>query len=278
MNADHYFTRDFSLDNLPQDAIGQMGAVKADGKTIPQFFTMQQKDVARTAALGQVKYNEIEMIKIFIPGDKHNIVESRVTDVHRAKYPKQYEAFKKMQELAPEGTLIDNWPLLQRSQVYELKAANVFTVEQLAELSDEKLGIIGIGARSLRKHAQAFIEATEKGRLPAQMIAENESLKNQVALLTSQIGDMAKRMEALMVKAGDRPQDAAYNPVTEARISLSKATGVDLTIDIPANYTSLGFPKLKELVAQFSSAPVRNKDEAIELIAEYQGKKNAVAA
>ena len=276
--ADHYFTRDFSIDNLGPNGDTSTVPVKPDGKTIPQFFTTQVKNIARTQALGVTKYDEVEMVRIFIPGDKHNVVERRVTDAIRQRYPKHYAAFKKTQELAPEGTLIDNWPLLARNQVYELKAANVFTLEQLAGLSDEQLGAIGIGGRALRNHAKAYLENAEKGRLPAQVVAENESLKNQVQLLTQQIGDMARRMEQMMVKAGDNPADAPYNPVSEARVAVSKASGVDLTINIPDNYTALGLPKLKEIVAQFSSAPVRNKDEALTIIEEYLGKKSAVAA
>ena len=276
---DHYFTRDFSLDNLPNDPVALMGTsqVRPDGKTIPQFFKMQERDEARTAALGTVKYLEIEMVRIFIPGDKHNVVERRVNDDIRARYPKQYDAWKKTEELAPDGTLIDNWPLLSRAQVFELKAANIFTLEQLGDVSDNALGNIGIGARQLRAHARAYLEAAQTGKVSSTIISENQALKDQVAMLVTQIGDLSKRLELSLARSGDRPENER-NPVLESKINIARATGVDVSIQIPKEYTGLGLPKLKELVAQFYAGPCRTKDEAIELIAEYIGKQKAIAA
>lgn len=275
------FTRDFSMADLeilePEGQFPTRRVADARG-TIPQFFTLAVRDDARSEALGAAKYRELEMVRLFIPGDKNNIVEKRVTPTIRVQYAREYEAWKKRQELTPDGTLIDNWAFIGKAQVRELKALHIYTVETLAELGDDKLGAIGIGAKQLRRHAQEYLKSAQTGAMSTALVAENEALKNQISLLTSQVADMARRMESMMVKAGEKPEDAAYNPMTQARLAVSAATGVNLNVSIPENYTQLGLPKLRDVIAKFTQTPVRSKEEALEMIEEYLGKKSLVAA
>lgn len=276
-NIDHEFTRDFAIGELNGEIPSAANAPGAHRQVIPQFFTMAEKDEGRSLALGRAAFREIEMVRILIPGDKGSAPERRVTPEIKQRFPRQYEAFKKQLDFVPDGTLIDTWPPLSKSQIYDLKSANIFTVEQLAGLSDEQISAIGLGGKTYRRLAQTYLENSEKGKHSMELVAENQSLKDQVALLTSQISDLARRMEQMMVKAGENPADAS-SPVLAARAATAAALKVDTSIHVPENYTQLGFPKLREIVASIGNIPVRSKEEALEVIAEYLGKKAAVTA
>jgi hypothetical protein len=131
--ADHYFGRDAALADLENEP----GAVQRQtnkGMAIAKFFKGQVKDEAKSAAQGRICYRDVDMIQVIIPGDKHNVVMRKIKPSDKVNYPKQYEAFRKMEEFVPEGTLIDNWPLLSRSQIEDMKYQGIFTVEQLANL------------------------------------------------------------------------------------------------------------------------------------------------
>lgn len=272
------YTRNFSLGDLPEDqALRSAAPQPGSSKVFAQFYTTQVKDEARSLALGRVVHKDIEMIRIIIPGDRHNIVERRVREHDKLTYSRQYEAFKKAIEFVPDGTRLEDWPVISRSQVLDLKTLNIFTVEQIAALSDEQLVHIGIGARMLRKHAQAFLETAEKGRVPAALVAENESLRNQVTLLTNQIDSLAKKMEQLMIAAGQRPENADTNPVVEARVATQQIVGAKPGVQIPDDFRERTFLELKKFVSEFSVTPVRNRAEAIEVIEEYLGRSAAVA-
>lgn len=274
MQLANEYTRDFNLGALPGEVAVPAGSNKST--VFPQFFLMAVKDETKSLATGRPAHREIEMVQIIIPGDKHNIVERRVREPDKIRWHRQYDAFKKGQEQAADGTRLEDWPVLNRAQILDLKSQNIFTVEAVAGLSDGQLGAIGMGARQLRRHAQAFLETCERGRVPAQLVAENEALKNKVDLLTSQMGDMLRKFEAFAAKSGEKIEDMA-NPVMEARIAAKGIVGASVEVDIPPTYAKLGLTGLKDLVAKFSTAVPRNKEDAIEIIEEYLGKRQALA-
>jgi hypothetical protein len=250
------------------DAPGSVISTMNNGQAIAKFYTAELQDAAATAARGRYVGRKVDMVRIIIPGDKHNIVERRVKQIDKDRWPKQYDAFRKMEEFVPDGTLIDTWPMLSRAQVEDLKYNNIFTVEQIAELPDTSLGSIGLGGRLLRKHAQAFVETARKGSVPAQLVAENEQQRAQITMLVHQISELSKKMESYAAKAGEKIEDIA-NPVNEARAAINQATGNDQFVVIPDNWKNLGLPALKALCSKFTDAKVLDKDSAFELVAEY---------
>lgn len=273
MSLAQEYTRNFNLGMLPGEVSAPQDAKR--GTCIPQFFTMSVKDES-ASAVGLPRYREIEMVQFIIPGDKHNMPERKVKEIDKVQYAKQYEAFKKGLEQAADGTRLEDWPVLHRSMILQLKAQNIFTVEAIAGLSDDQLRAIGMGARTLRNHAQAFLETCKTGQVPAQLVAENEALKNQVNLLMSQIGALSQKFENMAVKAGEKLEDMA-NPAFEARIAAKSVTGVSASVSIPTNYRQQGFGKLKEMITEFTPIVPRNKEEALEMIEEYLAKSKALS-
>lgn len=270
------YTREFALGALPEDAAAGLGTgLPVSTKLFVQFFTHEMKDEARSASMGRAVHRTIEMIRVIIPGDKHSAMERRVKSIDKEQYPREYAAFQKGQEMAVDGTRLEDWPILTRAQILDLKSLNIFTVEHLAGLSDEQLQRVGIGARQMRQHAQAFLEVCKTSKLPAALVAELEERRNREKLLVSQISDLTTKMESMMVKLGMSPEDAS-NPVTTARAMAAQTVGAASAIEIPEHPAQLSLVKLKEIVAQFSAAPARNKDEALELIKEYQASRAAL--
>ena len=263
------YTRNFQLGDLGEND-PRAGMPTQGGRLLVQFYTREQKDEVRSAALGRAAYREVEMIRVIIPGDKNNILERRVRPADKVKHAKQYDAFRKMQDQdVPDGhTRLEYWPVLSRSQIADLKSLNIFTVEALADLSDDALSRIGIGARQLRSHAKAFLETAKTGAVPARIIAENEELKNKVGLLSGQIEDLLRKFEAAAKKSGIKVEDIA-TPQIAATVATKPSV---MRIEIPEDYQSLSLADLRELVGKFSPAPVRNKSDAYDLIEEYLGK------
>jgi hypothetical protein len=266
----HYFTRDMPMSDI--DAPGSILPNMNKGKAFAKFFVGETKDEAASAARGRYVSRKIDMVRIIIPGDKHNIVERRVKESDKERWPREYEAFRKMEDFVPEGTLLDTWPMLSRAQVEDLKYNNIFTVEQLAQLPDDALGSVGLGGRMLRKHAQAFIETSKTGSVPAKLVAENEQLRNNVNLLIQQVSELSKKLEVYASKAGEKIEDLA-DPMAETRQVINQAAGQQQFVVIPDNYRQLGLPALKSLCAKFTDTKVLDKDSAFELIAEYEATR-----
>jgi hypothetical protein len=275
---DHYFTRDVPMDEVFSNAEVQAAQPRpGTGRPIIQFFTKEVRDEAKSAARGLYVPRQIEMVKILLPGDKHNIVERRVRPSDQVQYAKQYQAFKKQIEYVPDGTPIESWGMLSRAQIFELKAANIFSVEDIAGLSDEQLPALGLGGRMLRKQAQEMLASAKTGQPSAALVAENEQLHGQVALLKKQLEDLASRFEIAMRKSG-KDVESEHNPVTEVRAAAVAATAGQSDVIIPENYESLKLPQLRKIVDQFTSVVPANVSQALELIAEFKATQNVARA
>lgn len=266
MSQTHYFTRDVPMDEVA-------GNRPAGGQSMAKFYAGQVEDKAKSEALGRPAYRTIDMVQIIIPGDNGTVVKRRVKPSDKQRWPKQWEAYEKMQEYIPEGTLIDNWPRLTRGQIEDLKYNNVFTVEQLAELPDEALGRLGLGARRMREHAKAFIEAAANGAPSAHLVEENERMKNQVSLLTAQVADLIKKIEIYAGKAGEKVEDIDLEApgIMADEISGQKAKASKTVIDIPDDFEDMTLVQLRALCSKITDEKVLSKAHAIDVINEYRG-------
>ena len=162
------------------------------GGAIPIFKMIATEDRAAALETGKPVFIEIEHVEIRIPGDPKNIITAKVTDQHRERWPEQYEKWKKTQENTVNGTPLEQWPLLNTAQVMQLKVSQIYTVEQLADLSDTAKQNYGMGISELQTKAKAFL-AHAKDTAYAQKIAvQLEDANERIALLEKQIVDIGK--------------------------------------------------------------------------------------
>ncbi len=126
-------------------------------------------------------------------GDSHTPVSSaRFPDEWVEKIEAAYKAWKAGQTLPEDGLPIAQWGVAAPSQRDMLARLHIFTVEQLAEATEEALQNYGMGGRALRQRARDYLAATKNdaSKLSGEM-AElrrlNETLQNQVKALSSQL-------------------------------------------------------------------------------------------
>ena len=91
-----------------------------------------------------------------------------------------------------------------------MAAVNVYTVEQLAGISDQNLTYLGMGGRELREAARAFLQASDTAQ--AERLAGSvETLRTENERLQDTMQDMHRQMETLkdqMIKmAGQQVED-----------------------------------------------------------------------
>lgn len=190
MLANGTFTRD--IPDLPSLDSSAMAPTQKRG-VYPIFFMDPVLDKVESDKAGRPIYREVEKVRIMIAGDAKSEVVQKVTNRHRMDFPGAYQRFKAGVEQVPDGTPLEQWPQISRSQALTFRAANIHSVEMLAEVSDTALQSLGMGARELRAKARAYIERAASTAAADKQAAENAALKEQIALLTSQIADMQAR-------------------------------------------------------------------------------------
>ncbi len=180
-------------------------ASAADRKLPVKFWVDAKLDPVKSEAAGRDIFREVEMITILIPGDKLLNYTGRVLPVHKQRFATQYAAWRNAQagkEAAMEGTPLAGWPGLTEGQRKELAYFNIFTVEQLAELSDGYASNM-MGIQQFKQAAKRFVEAA-KSAAPmlkvqnelAQRDATIEGLKMQLGQQSDQIAAILARMPA----------------------------------------------------------------------------------
>ena len=155
---------------------------------------MVDQDYAVTTVPGG-KATNIERVEVFFEKMKAEVRCGRVLPHWMVQWEQDYEQFKKGQAIPLDGTPIRGWKLLRDAQQEELIRMNILTVEQLANLSDEGLQAIGMGAIDMKRRAKAWIEQNadkEAGTLKiASLEQANESLKKQVEFLSGKLEELA---------------------------------------------------------------------------------------
>jgi hypothetical protein len=154
------------------------GMMPGPDGSILRFFYDSERNEQATVAEGRAIFDTVLFVDVITPGQKSSTPRFEVERVWSEQskkalnltadakrgykyndFAEQIEKFKKQDTVGElGGTPLKMWPRIDRGLAATLMAANVFTVEALAGLSDTNLDIIGIGARDLRAQARAYFE------------------------------------------------------------------------------------------------------------------------
>ena len=196
------------------------------------------QNALKTAAEGRPIFDDQEMCEIRIPGGKDVKVfpalalspqlivnpytgeEKQITYAERFKH--QYQQFKAQTAQTKSGTPLDYAPFLTEARRAELRAQNVYTVEQLAALDGVELKNLGPGGREYKNNAEEYLAESKAGVPTQQMAAELEALRARNAVLE---GDVALRSERAAVQPQEAPTDFDDMTAEQLRDYVTTHTG-----------------------------------------------------
>lgn len=161
----------------------------------PRFFVDQVQDNVASEHAGRAIFREEERVEIIMPGNAQTRHVARVNDEYKQRWPKEYEAFKQGIEVSPDGTPLEEWPVLKRSQVMELKYLGFKTIEQVRDMNDQTIQRIGMGGRALKESALIFLDDAERISATTRLAAENARKDEEIAALRRQVTEMGALME-----------------------------------------------------------------------------------
>lgn len=185
-----------------------------DSGIIAQFETIPVHNEARSNDQGHICYDDVVHVTMHFPGDKTKVVCRKIKLASDAqgpsdpeRFPRQWAAFQAQQEQVPDGIPLTEWPPLTKSQVLEMKAMHIHTVESLANLPDSSL--TWMGSRDMRDKAKSWLGNAKGGSEVTRLLGENDALRNDVDVLKRQVQELAA------IRGVDVPQipDAKVHPV-----------------------------------------------------------------
>lgn len=169
---------------------------KDDKNLMVRFFMQPIKHEVKSQEEGRPIFIEIPYIEVITPGSRDNLV-TEATENYQNRFRRQWENFKLRQENPLEGTILSEVPWLTVSQVAELNALNIKTVEQLVNLPDSLAQKV-MGSHQLRQRAQRFLDAAKgeatNTKLEAQLAERDATIASQGQMLEKLQAQMAELM------------------------------------------------------------------------------------
>lgn len=148
---------------------------------------------------GRAIYKNVPFLQIIYPGDKTKKTYRPATEADKMRFKAQWDFFKDGSLAGEQGTPITQWNYLSKSQAMELKHMGFWTVELVANASDQAIGSF-MGGMLLRKQAQAFLAETKGDSKITSLVAENEKLKEDMKVMTDTIAAMQSQIASLQEK------------------------------------------------------------------------------
>lgn len=174
---------DYGLTDAAFQSGQRNGRFAGDERLYVKFFKKPVQDMAATAEEGRPIFGEVDYVEIRAPGNKSSVVCRPARDMDKQRFSEHWKRYQdRVEQQDVDGTPLEEWAMITRSQVEELKFFNIFTVEQLAHVSDGNAQKF-MGINILRQKAQEFIEQAnvdeiaKRDELIAQMQARLEALE-----------------------------------------------------------------------------------------------------
>jgi len=175
------------------------------GALAVRFYSKEVQNDFLTNKEGRPISFMADFVRIEIPGNQTSIIDTFVNNTHKTRFPTQWAIY--LNEKADgnnnpdnvQGTLLRDWPILNAAQATELKHFKFYTVEQVANASDQQIMAIGMTAGmsplALRDKAQAFLENAKDSSFAQKQAEEIKLREQEIADLKDQMARLAKMVE-----------------------------------------------------------------------------------
>jgi hypothetical protein len=198
----------------------------ADARLAVQFYkkSMKQEDASNEA--GRPIFKEFDFVRIMIPGDNLTEIDTYAQESHKQRFPRQWAHYQNQvsDHLDIVGTPLDQWPQVTRSQAEELRGLKFYTVEAIADCSDQQLQRIGMVAgmspHNFRLKAKAFLNLANDSAEVAQRESELQALREENAKIKAEtdakLTAMQEQMSALLAAVAEKTPKTRKPKVVEA--------------------------------------------------------------
>lgn len=198
-----------------------VGAADPDARLHAEFYVKAVENAFKSEQEGRPIFDDVVFVRILVPGDDKNIIDTPARDDHKARFPRHWAHFQNThgESNLQAGTPLEQWPALTPSQVASLKALKFYTVDSIALAGDEKLGRIGMTAgmspHAFRDKARRYLEVAKDTAQADKQAQELEKAHKAVAEMQAQMQAMQAQMQELAGQPRGKPGPKPKNQATE---------------------------------------------------------------
>lgn len=155
-----------------------------------KFYPHWKRNNFKSAQEGKEVGEYRDHIIIFVPGSK-DVIDRPVQEKDKQEYMTEWMAYQQGKDQRINGTPVELLPGLPKGMADRMKANYVYSIEQLADLSEPGLRAVGMGSVEWKTKAQAYLQKNS---------AEVHVLKQENEALKAQLAELAQRLSALESK------------------------------------------------------------------------------
>jgi hypothetical protein len=196
-----------------------------DASLVPTFRNHAQLNETKTLAEGRPIYDDVEVVDIRKPGSRdyntHPATEvcgwtvdphtgGQVQVTYAERFSRQYQQFKAQAQQTKSGTPLDHAPFLTEGKRAELRAQNIYTVEQLAAIDGQELKNLGQGGREMKNWAMEYIAESKIAAPNLQLQAELEALRARNQVLEEDMSTLKQRASTAEAQFEDMTDDQIH--------------------------------------------------------------------
>ena len=160
----------------------------ADSRLQVKFYKRPVQQEQETLEAGRPIYKEFDFVHICVAGDTLTEIDTYALNSHKTRFPIQWARYQNRlgtEEQEVVGTPVSEWPLVSKSQAEELRAMKFYTVESIANASDQQLQRMGMAAGmspyAFRDKAKSFLNLATSSAETDKRAQEIEKLRQELA-------------------------------------------------------------------------------------------------
>lgn len=165
-----------------------------ESQQVVLFYTKSVFDPVKSKATRTRQYINQAFVKMHPAGERLNVIDRPVKEEDKHRFPAQWNAFLQNRTQVPEGTPIDLLFPNNPAVADNLKAMNVYTIQQLAKLSSNAIDTIGMGARDWINKAVQYLDSAQSGAAFLELRSEVEKKDQEIKLLRRQVEKLIEQV------------------------------------------------------------------------------------
>ncbi len=171
-----------------------------DDRLWVRFEMVPVEDPVKTAEAGRLISIDTPHIEIRTPGDRDNVLYRAVTELDKQRFKKRFDEWLKTQTDEPtEGTPLAEVPIFKRREVEECRYMNIYTLEQLAQLSDAHVKK-DRGLHGYRERARGYLDVALRGKEASKLQAEKDALEARFTAQADAVSEQASLIKQLQAQ------------------------------------------------------------------------------
>ncbi len=180
-------------------------AAREDASLLVRFQVDDIVDEEATKANGYTSYKKIERVYIRIPGSHEERIK-KVTREHKLRFPRAWAAYQAGVKDGAHGTPLKECAVLSATDVSMFTHHGVMSVEQAVALSDENIGNMGHGVRTVLERVKSWWEARQSQKPLAEMKAQIQERDDLIAQMSARLAALEARDGAPTMEEAPKPK------------------------------------------------------------------------